>query len=455
MTGEDVGKQIKLKVTFTDDGGNRETLTSDATATVTTGNSRPTAFTNPLTPRLADGTPVRGLLRPSQTVKVGWDLWFNRHAIEDVDGLSNLSADPDGSGQLRVQWEHYNRGTHTSTLIEGATDSTYRLTNRDVGKWIQATIRYRDDAGYTNKYTSGFHPVAEEEPRTAAFANKPSTHDRTNAFTVDLRFSEAVELDAAGVRAALSVSGATLTSVAPVTDGNTQVWRLTVTPAGAAAVQVGLTATTDCDATGAVCTSDGRGLANAAAISIAAAAPVLPPLTAWFRNLPAEHDGSAFTFELYFSEAPKGLSYKTVRSNTERKAFFTVTGGSVKKAKRTVKKRNLVWRVTVEPDGPGEMNIGFGATLDTRDCAEATAICTEDGRKLSHSVSKLVPGPASLSVADAEVQEGPGASLDFVVTMTRARHEQTRVDYATSNNGSAIAGDDYTAASGTLVFATG
>ena len=58
------------------------------------------------------------------------------------------------------------------------------------------------------------------------------------------------------------------------------------------------------------------------------APPAAPaaPLTAEFRNVPPEHDGSsAFTFELHFSEAPKGLSYSTLRGN----AFFDVSNGAV------------------------------------------------------------------------------------------------------------------------------
>ena len=65
-----------------------------------------------------------------------------------------------------------------------------------------------------------------------------------------------------------------------------------------------------------------------------------------------------------------------------------------------------------------------------------------------------MPGPAALSVADASVEEGPGAALEFAVTLDRARHAAVTVDYATSD-GTALAGEDYTTASGTLEFAAG
>ena len=180
-------------------------------------------------------------------------------------------------------------------------------------------------------------------------------------------------------------------------------------------------------------------------------APPSTPLTAEFRNVPAEHDGSsAFTFELHFSEAPKGLSYRTLRGN----AFFDVSNGTVTKAKRLVKKDNSGWLVTVEPASDADVMIGFLPALPADDCTEAAVVCTADGTRLSVGAATFVPGPASLSVADAAVQEGPNATLDFVVTLSRARHEATTVDYATSD-GTATAGADYTADSGTLSFASG
>ena len=165
-------------------------------------------------------------------------------------------------------------------------------------------------------------------------------------------------------------------------------------------------------------------------------APPAAPLTAEFRNVPAEHDGSsAFTFELHFSEAPKGLSYRTLRGD----AFFDVSNGTVTKAKRLVKKDNSGWLVTVEPASDADVIIGFLPALPADDCTEAAVVCTADGTRLSVGAATFVPGPASLSVADAAVQEGPGAELEFVVTLSRARHEATTVDYATSD-GTATAG---------------
>ena len=59
-----------------------------------------------------------------------------------------------------------------------------------------------------------------------------------------------------------------------------------------------------------------------------------------------------------------------------------------------------------------------------------------------------------LVVADARAEEGRDETIDFTVTLAPASPAAVTVDYATAD-GSATAGEDYTAASGTLVFAPG
>ena len=66
-----------------------------------------------------------------------------------------------------------------------------------------------------------------------------------------------------------------------------------------------------------------------------------------------------------------------------------------------------------------------------------------------------VPGStARLSVADGRTTEAADARLEFPVTLDRAASETVTVDYATTD-GTAQAGQDYTAAKGTLTFAAG
>ena len=63
-------------------------------------------------------------------------------------------------------------------------------------------------------------------------------------------------------------------------------------------------------------------------------------------------------------------------------------------------------------------------------------------------------GPPAISVGDATVQEAERAVLVFTATLSHASSRTVTVDYATSD-GTAVAGSDYTAASGTLTFNAG
>ena len=109
------------------------------------------------------------------------------------------------------------------------------------------------------------------------------------------------------------------------------------------------------------------------------------PLTARLEDTPYTHDGqNVFTFELRLSEELK-LSYKTLRDHA-----FTVSGGAVENAGRITKGSNLRWRITVRPDGDGQVSVTLPVTTD---CAAQEAICTGDGRMLSNRLEFTVSGP--------------------------------------------------------------
>ena len=108
--------------------------------------------------------------------------------------------------------------------------------------------------------------------------------------------------------------------------------------------------------------------------------------------------------------------------------------------------------VTVAFDGERRQDRVLTATLDS-------AELEVDGVKRAYELvtpALVVPvteGDAGLSVADARVQ-GRSSMLAFTVSMDRTRDVAVRVDYATQD-GSATAGEDYTAVTGTLTIAAG
>ena len=172
----------------------------------------------------------------------------------------------------------------------------------------------------------------------------------------------------------------------------------------------------------------------------------LPALHASFFKVPGEHGGPSgkAAFRVRFSipvpATPAALG-----------AALEVTGGTVKSVRR-LQGRSDLFEVRLAPSGFEAMTV----RLPVRACGTEGAICTGYGQALSQAVAATIEGPSEpmLSVADARAKEGPGAKLKFAVTLDRAGAAPVTVDWATAD-GTATAGEDYTAASGTLTFAPG
>ena len=124
LADADVGKTIKVQVSFTDDAGNVETLTSAATAAVA---AKP-------------NSPATGAPTIDGTVQVGETLTANTSGVADADGLSNV--------QYEYQW------LADDAEIAGATGSTYTLADSVEGKTVRVQASFTDDAGNDEALTS-------------------------------------------------------------------------------------------------------------------------------------------------------------------------------------------------------------------------------------------------------------------------------------------------------------
>ena len=127
LVSADVGKAIKVKVSFTDDANNAESLTSAATGAVAA--AAPPA-----------NTPATGLPTISGTAQVGETLTAGTTGISDADGLDNTA--------FAYQW------LADGTEINGATASTYTLADADEGKAIKVKVTFTDDGGHDEQLTS-------------------------------------------------------------------------------------------------------------------------------------------------------------------------------------------------------------------------------------------------------------------------------------------------------------
>ncbi|WP_428098668.1 putative Ig domain-containing protein [Candidatus Rariloculus sp.] len=183
---------------------------------------------------------------------------------------------------------------------------------------------------------------------------------------------------------------------------------------------------------------------------------VQPDLTAGWSTVPGAHKGSENPFEmqLRFSEDVDFIEVIGEQNLIEH--AFTVSGGAVESIGPSRDRQGeyvaYEWTLRVVPDSDEPVTISPVVGLE---CDEPGAVCTIDDRPLSEATAVTVHRIEQLlSVAEAEVGEGPGAVLVFEVTLTRAAAQTVTVDYETAD-GTATAGEDYEAVSGTLSIEAG
>ena len=292
-----------------------------------------------------------------------------------------------------VAGEDYTHTTGTLTFGEDQEKATVRvpLINdavEDDGETFTLLLSNPKKATIADGEATG--TIRNTEGLTASFENVPESHAGSGEFTLRLAFSEALAAGGAGrkIGQALVLTGATRGTVLRV-DGRRDLYEFKVRPSGGGAVTVSLPATTGaCDASDAICTAGGDKLSGAVSAEIAGPDTGQEPqdsLTASFEDVPESHDGSsAFTLRVAFSEAVS-TGFRTMRDDA-----FTVTGGSVNRAKRVDGASDL-WEIRVEPSGSGAVTVSLPAT--TGACTATGAVCTSGGRKLSGAVSAEIAGP--------------------------------------------------------------
>ena len=123
---EDVGRNIRVVVSYTDGGGRTESVTSAATTLVTNVNDEPTGSVT-----------IDGRVEEDET------LTANVDNVTDADGL----------GALSYQWQRSNDSGDFEN-IENATGETYTLGDADVGRNIRVVVNYTDDGGMDESLTS-------------------------------------------------------------------------------------------------------------------------------------------------------------------------------------------------------------------------------------------------------------------------------------------------------------
>ena len=357
----DAGKVIKVTVSFTDDAGNEESVTSAATAAVT---QPPLTASTHDVPESHDGaTAFTFELRFSEEPGGGFSATTLRDQALTVSGgtITNVRQLETGKN---LKWE--------ITLQPSG--------NEEVTVILLPTIDCADQGAICagdGRVLSVGQAILVLGPQNSAATGAPTINGTAWAGETLTAITTGIS-DTDGLANA-SFTYQWLADDADIDGATTSSYTVVAADAGKT-IKVQVSFTDD----------DGN---EESVTSAATAAVTQPPMTATFHDGPSSHDGSAaFTFELRFSEAPvDSFSYSTVQNHA-----FTVTEGSVSNVRRLEAGKNVWWEITVTPDSDADVSIALNATTD---CSAEGAICTSDGGMLSGGLELVVPGPPSNSAA--------------------------------------------------------
>ena len=270
MTGDDEGKPIQVRVTFTDDAGNAESLTSYAVLSVPPliipdeeppPESTETAET-PLTAAIHDAPESHDgqadftfELRFSEEPTEGFSsLTLRDHAFTVTGGTVEGARQLDGdSATPNIRWE-----------ISVTPDS-----NADVTVELPATEDCDAQGALCTEdgtmLSSPLEFTVKGPPLTASFESVPTSHNGSGEFRFRIAFSEAPKSGFSYTTMrdhAFTVTGGSVTGARRLVSGKNLRWEIVVSPDSNGDVTITLPATTDCDAQGAICADGDKKLSN-------------------------------------------------------------------------------------------------------------------------------------------------------------------------------------------------
>ena len=371
----DVGKAITVRVAFTDDGGNEETLTSAPTTTVVM------AAGLQLQSVTVDGVTLT--LTYNEVLDTGVSLPQAAFAV-NVNGESRslIGVGVGESNMLLV----------LSSAVEAGDTVTVDYTAPDGPDFIR-DIRGRKAASFsgqavTNAMATDPGDTASDpgdtasDPLTASAHDAPSSHNGQDAFTFELRFSADPKPDFSYTTVrdhAFTVTGGSVTYVRRLEPGRNVRWEITVTPGSSAAVALALNATTDCSAQGAICTQQGGKLSSRIGLVVPGpetSGAGLPTITG------TAQVGETLTVDTSGITDDDGLisatfAYQWLVDNTE----IQRTNGSTYRIRPANEGRTIRVKVSFTDDGGNDETLTSAATgeVTTRPNSPATGAPTISG----------------------------------------------------------------------------
>ena len=235
----DAGKTIKVRVTFEDDGGTRETLLSAATATVA-------AALGVLSVADAEATEED-------------DATLDFAVTLDPAADAAVTVDYATSDGTAIAGADYTAASGTLTFEPGDTSKTVSVAiaddaEDDGGETLTLTLDNASGAKIGTAAATGTIRDDDGNRLTASFEEVPAEHDGTT-FVFHVRFSEDPAVSYLVLRdESFDVTGGEVVK-ARRKDGRNDLREIHVEPSGNGDVTVSLPPTTDCDAHGAICTA--------------------------------------------------------------------------------------------------------------------------------------------------------------------------------------------------------
>ena len=269
VTEADAGSSLRVRVTFTDDEGHNEELTSEEitvnapfwSATLIVGEDTGTA------------PAINGYSRWSRLGEISpsysFELESKRHRVmflyHQGEALS-LGISPQLDREFSLTVGDFRYVASESLVATSRAASTFWWPAPDL-IWaageelpVRLTLINSPDASLEDRSAA---------PPTAYISNAPEGHDGVNPFTFRVYFSADYSLAGGGLQVgSFTVAGGEISSTEQVTEGTNKVWNVLAAPTSGEDVVVTLPAATDCALQGAICTSDGSKLYNRSELTV-------------------------------------------------------------------------------------------------------------------------------------------------------------------------------------------
>ncbi len=139
-------KTFGVRVTFLDDAGNWEILTSGPTPPV----------------RTLPNSPATGKPTINGTARLGETLAADVSGIRDANGLPAPARGPRWYSSPRFRYQWIRGDGATDSAIDGADSSNYTLVGADVGHTVKVRVSFTDGSGYAETLISAATPVVSD-----------------------------------------------------------------------------------------------------------------------------------------------------------------------------------------------------------------------------------------------------------------------------------------------------